>query len=73
MNTEILIENLPFLLPLLLVQLALAVFALIHVLKHNKYHVGNRALWCFVVIFFSIIGPVAYFIWGRDNGEDEEA
>ncbi|HAU88076.1 MAG TPA: hypothetical protein DCW90_22150 [Lachnospiraceae bacterium] len=72
MNTQVLIDNLPFLIPMLVLQFGLMIFALIHILKHNTYRLGNRALWCVIVVLFSIIGPVAYLILGRANDGDEE-
>lgn len=58
-----------FLVPVVILEFVLLVIALIHVLRHKKYRVGNRILWVIVVCFIQIIGPVAYFIFGR--GEEE--
>ena len=65
---EILTDNLALLIPYILLELILAITALIHVLKHPKYKFGNRIIWVIVVLFIQIIGPVCYFIFGR--GED---
>lgn len=62
---EKLIIYLPFLLPLILIQFALAITALIHVLRHPRYKFGNKPVWIIVVLFIQIIGPVVYFIFGR--------
>jgi hypothetical protein len=61
-------EMLPFLIPLIAIQFALMIFALVHVLRHPNYRFGNRTLWVVVVVLFQFIGPVAYFAFGR--GED---
>lgn len=66
---EQLIEYLPFLIPILIVELGLMLAALIHVLKHKKYRFGNRMLWILIVVLFQIIGPILYFTIGR--GEEE--
>ena len=58
-----------FILPLIVLELALMVAALTHVLKHKNYRFGSRALWIPVVVLLQIIGPRVYFIFGR--GEDE--
>ena len=58
-------EYLPFLLPILLVELVLMLTALIHVLRHDKYRFGNRILWVNVVILIQIIGPILYFTIGK--------
>lgn len=65
---EMLMEYLPFLIPLVIAQLALAITALVHVLKHPHYRFGNKTMWVLIVIFINIIGPIIYFVFGR--GED---
>lgn len=62
---EVLIEYLPLLIPIILIELALAVTALIHVLRHPHYKFGNKPVWIVVVLFVQIIGPVVYFVFGR--------
>lgn len=64
---EKLMEYLPFLIPLLIVQFVLALTALIHVLKHPNYRFGNKIVWIIVVLLVSIIGPIFYFIFGRGD------
>lgn len=64
---EILREYLPFLLPLIVVQLALMILALVHALRHNDYKRGNRGMWVLIILLFQIVGPLAYFILGRDE------
>jgi len=62
---EKLMEYLPFLVPILLIELILMVTALIHVLKHKNYRFGNRILWVILVVAVQIIGPILYFTVGR--------
>lgn len=62
-------DLLPMLLPIIIIQLTLALTALVHVLRHPKYRFGNRFIWILVVLFVQIIGPVIYFVFGR--GEEE--
>ncbi len=62
---ESIMQYLPFLIPLALLQLALMLTALVHVLKHNKYRFGNRVLWIILVVFLEFIGPILYFTVGR--------
>lgn len=59
------IEYLPFLVPILIIELALALIALVHVLKHPKYHFGNKVMWILIVVFIQILGPIVYFIFGK--------
>lgn len=60
-----LVTYLPILSPIILVQVVLALTALVHVLKHPHYRFGNKAVWILVVLFIQIIGPVVYFIFGK--------
>ncbi len=62
-----LIEYLPFLIPVILVELALAITALVHVLKHPYYRFGSKAFWIVIVLLIQIIGPVTYFAFGRGH------
>lgn len=57
----------PFLVPLIIIQFALMIMALAHVLRHKHYRVGSRALWIVVVVLINIIGPIAYFAFGRSD------
>lgn len=61
-------EYLPFIIPLVIAELALGITALIHVLRHPRYRFGNKAMWVLIVLVVQIIGPVLYFTAGR--GED---
>ncbi len=58
-------EYLPFLIPLIIAELALMITALIHVLKHPNYRFGNQIMWIVIVIFIQIFGPLFYFLVGR--------
>lgn len=60
-------DYLPFLIPLVVAQFGLAIFSVIHVLKHPQYRFGNKALWVVVVLVFQFIGPAVYFLFGRGD------
>jgi len=66
---EILKEYWVLLVPLIIAEFALMAAALVHVLRHSNYRFGSRALWIVIVVFFQLVGPLAYFIFGR--GVDE--
>lgn len=63
-------EYLPFIIPLLVLQLGLMLAALISILKHKKYKTGNRALWVILSLLVSIIGPILYFVLGKTDEEE---
>ena len=61
-----LMHFLPLLIPLILVQLGLMVFALIDLIKREKTR-GPKWVWVLVVLFVNMIGPIIYFIVGREE------
>ena len=54
--------------PLLVVQLILMLVALVDCLKRKATN-GPQWLWVLVILFVSIIGPVIYFIFGREEDQ----
>jgi hypothetical protein len=62
---DFIMEYLPFLIPVLIIQLVLMITALVHVLRHKKYRFGNRILWVIIVIVFEMVGPILYFTVGK--------
>ncbi|TQX29796.1 PLD nuclease N-terminal domain-containing protein [Clostridioides difficile] len=62
---ENLMEYLPLLVPVIILDLILIIPALVHVLRHPNYKIGNKAIWIIVVLFISLIGPILYFTIGR--------
>ncbi|MDB0440859.1 PLD nuclease N-terminal domain-containing protein [Clostridioides difficile] len=64
---ESLMEYLPILIPVIIIDLVLIITALIHVIKHPNYRFGNKAIWILIVLFISIIGPILYFAVGRGD------
>lgn len=62
---EQIVELLPLIIPLLILEFILKVVALVHVVRHPKYRFGNMIIWVLVVLLIQIIGPVVYFVFGR--------
>lgn len=60
-------EILPFLIPLALAQYGLMAYAVVHILTHKNYKRGSRALWLIVSILVNFIGPILYFVLGRED------
>lgn len=60
-------EYLPFIIPVIVLELILAITALVHVFRHKNYRMGNRVIWVIVVVVFQIIGPIIYFTLGRSD------
>ena len=56
-------EFLPFLIPLIILEVGLLGYTLWHILTHKTYKRGNRALWLIVTIVgMNYVGPILYFI-----------
>ena len=62
-------ELLPLLIPLILAQLAVVGYTVFHILTHNGYKRGNRLLWIVIAVVFmnSLIGPILYFLLGKEE------
>lgn len=63
------IDALPLLIPIIILQYTLAIFAIVHIIKHPKYRFGNQFFWILFVFFIQFIGPIVYFLFGR--GDDQ--
>ena len=65
---EKLIELLPFLIPLVIVEFSLLGYTLYHILTHKTYKYGNRALWLVVtILLMNFVGPILYFVFGKED------
>ena len=64
---EKLIEFLPFLIPLAFAQYALMGYALYHILTHDRYKVGSRPLWIVISVLVNFVGPILYFVIGKED------
>ena len=63
-----LMEILPFLIPLAIAEFALFGYTLHHILTHNTYKRGNRALWLVItIVFMNFVGPILYFLLGKED------
>lgn len=61
-------EFLPFLIPIIILEFGLLAYTIYHILKHDKYKRGNRVMWLvIVIIFMNFIGPILYFILGKEE------
>jgi hypothetical protein len=59
---------LPLLIPLFLIQLTLMTVALIDLSKREKTR-GPKWMWILIVVFVNMIGPIVYFVVGREENE----
>ena len=67
MNMEIK-EYLPIIIPLIAAKFLLLGYTIFHILKHDSYKRGNRAIWLAVAIIgMEFIGPIIYFVFGKEE------
>lgn len=62
-----LMEMLPFLIPLVIVQYGLLGYAVYHILSHENYKRGNRTMWLIIAIVLNFAGPILYFLLGKEE------
>jgi hypothetical protein len=61
-------EILPLLIPLVLVQVALIIIGLYDLLRPYRQVRGwNKLIWGVVIVIFGLIGPLVYFLFGREE------
>ena len=53
--------------PLIVVQFILAIVAVVDIVRSPETN-GPKWVWIVVSLFISMLGPIAYFIFGRKNG-----
>lgn len=56
----------PFLIPVVLLQLGLMVFALVDLTRRERTK-GPKWVWALVIIFVNLIGPIVYLVVGREE------
>lgn len=66
---DTLFKILPLLTPILLLDLALAAAAVVHILRHPHYRFGNKMMWLVIAIILLLFGPVIYFVFGKGQEE----
>jgi hypothetical protein len=66
MDTDELGRLLPLLAPLILIQLALMVAGLIDLARRERTR-GPKWAWALVILLISMIGPIVYFLIGREE------
>jgi hypothetical protein len=61
-----LMRLLPLLIPLFLIQLGLMIAALLDLIKREKTK-GPKWMWVVIIVFVNMIGPIIYFVLGREE------
>jgi hypothetical protein len=67
MNIGGLKELLPLLIPLVLLQLGLMAAALVDLSRRERVRGGNKLIWGIAIVVINLFGPLAYFLFGRED------
>ncbi len=59
-------DYLPFLIPVLLLQLGLAIFCLVDLARRNRTR-GPKWMWAIIIVFGELVGPLVYLFIGREE------
>jgi len=60
------LEYVPLLIPLFLIQIGLMIAALLNLRKQEVTR-GSKLMWVFIILFVNMIGPIIYFVVGREE------
>ncbi len=61
-------QVLPLVLPLLVLQLALLLLAIVDLFREErKVRFVGKPIWALIIVFVNIVGPLAYFFAGRED------
>ena len=65
------VKLIPFLIPLLVIELGLIIFVIVDIIKKKKTKNLNPLIWILISVLLSstFIGPVLYIIFGRTEAE----
>lgn len=51
--------------PLIILQIGVAAWTIADILKRKRTRSLTPAVWIIITLIFNLIGPVAYFLYGR--------
>ncbi len=59
-------QYLPLLIPVIILELGLLIFALVDLIRREKTR-GPKWAWALVIVCINFIGPIVYFFFGRQD------
>ncbi len=63
---DIILKYLPFLIPIVILELVLAVVALVDLVRRERTR-GPKWLWVPLIVLVQFIGPILYLVLGREQ------
>lgn len=64
MDTTVLMKYIPLLIPVVVIELALMIAALVDLSRREQTR-GPKWAWVLVIVLINFIGPIVYFVLGR--------
>jgi hypothetical protein len=61
-----LVQYLPLIIPLIVIELILMLAALFDLIKRRKTR-GPKWMWALIIVLVNTIGPIVYFVVGREE------
>jgi hypothetical protein len=58
---------LPLIIPLLLLQLAVQIWALVDLVRRERVAKLPKWLWAVLIVLLNLLGPILYFLLGRED------
>jgi hypothetical protein len=62
-----LVEFLPYIIPIVLLELILIVIALVDLVRREKARYLPKWAWAILIIFIQFLGAIGYLIFGRED------
>ncbi len=66
MNSSEIQQYIPFLIPVVIIELALMIAALVDLVRRERTR-GPKWVWALVIVLINFIGPIIYFVIGRED------
>ena len=66
MNLSELQQYIPFLIPVVIIEIALLVAALVDIIKRERTR-GPKWVWVLIIVLINFLGPIIYFVAGRQE------
>jgi len=63
-STFTLSKLIPLLIPILIIQIGLQIYALVDLNRQSSVR-GSKALWVVIIVLGEILGPIIYFIFAK--------
>ena len=60
-------KEIALIIPLVVIEFGLLIFALVDLVKRPRVRGDNKLLWGILIVLVGIIGPLVYFIFGREE------